>query len=92
MEISPSDSRIGELSQNKVTPADHIQYVVQKYGHFFLSLQLRGCFLKQKVIFPFLLNLTLGSRFMQPNISSWTSNSPLHFFKVGLQCFSNETI
>jgi len=88
MEISPSDSRIGELSQNKVTtPADHIQYVVQKYGPFF-SLQLRGYFFQQKVIFPFFLKLT----FIQPTFSSWISNSPLHFFKVGLQCFSNETI
>jgi len=64
---------IGELSQNKVTPAaDHIQYVVQKYGNFFL-FNCADIFSKQKVIFPFLLKLTLGG----------FSSNPI--FLVGLQ-------
>jgi len=49
-------------------------------------------FFETKGYISFLAKINSGLFFIQPNISSWTSNSPLHFFKVGFQCFSNETI
>jgi len=69
MDISPSDSRIiGELSQNKVTPADHIRYVVQKYGHFFLLFSCADIF-ETKGYISFLAKVNSGLLF-----------HPAHFF------------
>jgi len=58
----------------------------------FFSLFSRADIFETKGYISFLAKINSGLFFIQPNISSWTSNSPLHFFKVGLQCFSNETI